>query len=95
VIFWSNIKNMDKRFYGVINITFTEKGSKRQMYIDKFAPSSPGCGVPGTPGWSLDPGTYNWTAAWQFYNAYGELTNSSRGGTFTITSKGCESVEIK
>lgn len=95
VIFWSNLKNTDKRFYGVINITYTEKGYKRQMSISKFGSTSPGCGVPSTPGALLDPGTYNWSAEWQFYNAYGQLTSSSRGGTFTITSKGCASVEIK
>lgn len=95
VIFWSNLKNSDKRFYGVVNVTFTEKGAKRQGNIEKFASTSPGCGVPGTPGWTLDPGTYNWTATWQFSNASGTLTTSSKAGSFTITSKGCTAVEVK
>lgn len=95
VIFWSNLKNSDKRFYGLVNITYTEKGYKRSMNISNFGPSSPGCNVPNTPGASLDPGSYNWTAEWQFYNAYGILTKSTRGGNFTITSKVCTSVEIK
>lgn len=95
VVFWSNLKNTDKRVYGSINITFTEKGSKRSGNIEKYGASSPGCDVAGTPGWRLDPATYNWTATWQFSNAYGQLVTTSQGGTFTVTSKGCTAVQVK
>lgn len=94
VVFFTNLKKTGYAY----NVYLKVGSFEQSAFITQQHATSPGCSASGTGAaqfGGLEPKSYSWRASGYKWHASGTPTPTTWGGTVTITSNGCASIELK